>query len=152
MTFAIRCVLHGCTFNADSIEIARNTGTQRNFSAVIQIPWRKEVTGREYIEPSEWAKLSLEETKDYWTVNPAGSPLPLVVGKAWTHEFDPVQSGAATTPFSEPALNSAFGLHQTANTGTVFRVIDVNTCFDGRADTRQGVAVTSDMRFMLLRC
>lgn len=65
----VRCVLQGCFWDADSDTIFQRTGTQVQETAKIYVPYSKEVTGRQYITPEEWAQIAPDEIDRYWTVN-----------------------------------------------------------------------------------
>ena len=91
---AVRCVLNGCFWDNDKANIMKQTGVETKFNAEIFIKNDKSITGREYVSPEEWAKLSIAETADKWTVT--SSPLTVVVNDEMPHEFTPTAVGNKT--------------------------------------------------------
>lgn len=142
----IRCILRGCTWGESSVAIFERTGQAQLNNITIQIPYRKEVTGMQYVTPSEWLKLSVDEVKSnlYWTASPRllnVQTFPQVVRGTSEHVFDWGTSAQLSTAESNFANVNP----------DVRRVKDINVFFDAYQDTRQNVEFTSDMRFMLLR-
>lgn len=64
-----RAVLKNVGWQEVSVTVAQNTGQNAVDRVNIQVPMYREQTGRDYIAPSEWYKLSTDEIHDYWTVD-----------------------------------------------------------------------------------
>lgn len=72
---AIKVVLNGCFWNDDSISVFQKTGQQTTNNVTVFIPLDENITGRKYVSPEEWNKLSKTELDKHWTVNPRQLPL-----------------------------------------------------------------------------
>lgn len=91
----VRCVLHKCFWNDDSISVFHKTGQQVTNSVTLYIPLRKEVTGKQFVKPEEWLITPYGDLEKYWTFNMR--QLPLMVKGDNPHEFTWGTAGAVTT-------------------------------------------------------
>lgn len=86
----IRCVLENCFYHDKAEEIRETSGVVITRAATVHIPHPKENTGRQYLDPEAWAKLSADEAESgkYWSYDPtlAGN-LPWFVPDIIYHEF-----------------------------------------------------------------
>jgi hypothetical protein len=64
-----RAMLNGVFWNENTISVFNQTGQQVAGGVYISVPADKNTTGREYIEPDDWAQLAAGEIHDYWTVD-----------------------------------------------------------------------------------
>ena len=105
----IRSVLKGCSWQDNSIQIFKETGTQVTNNVSLFIPFLKEVTGREYIQFSKWLNIAdKNELSKYWSLNlrpvlnnqnPALNipNRPIVYKGVSEFEFQPMTTTALTT-------------------------------------------------------
>lgn len=91
---AVRIVLKNCFYDNDKAEIMKQTGAQTSFNAEIYIPYSERDTGRKYITPELWNKLSKTEVGKYWTISIA--PITIIVNGEFKFEFTPTAVGTKT--------------------------------------------------------
>lgn len=66
----IRCVLNNCFWNDSAGANFQKTGVLVPGDVELYIPYPKEATGREYIEPQYWYELPHDEANTlYWTLD-----------------------------------------------------------------------------------
>lgn len=123
----VRCVLHNCFWNDDSISTFHKNGTQVVNSATVFIPLRASVTGKTYVTPERWAELSYGDLDQYWTFNMQRLPL-MVKGENYT-EFN-----WGTAGFVQTAENQL-----SANNPSVRRATDFNMQAFGSESMRHAV-------------
>ena len=67
---SVKCVLKGCSWqNDNSAPIFDKTGTQIPYNVTIFVPYRGEVTGRQYIPFEEWLELPVAALDKFWSIN-----------------------------------------------------------------------------------